>query len=100
MELLATLEAEARAHFQAAAADPPRAVAPLSEPWFYLIIRQWQAWQNGVPPTREWLGYGGQNPYLLQAFEALDRARDTARQTSRPKEDPAAFAARIKAQVS
>lgn len=35
------------------------------------IIRQYQCWQNGIPPGREWRGRGGQNPRLLACFERL-----------------------------
>lgn len=56
---------------------------------------QWAEWQRGIPSSREWCGRNGQNPYLLQAFGALERARSAAAQPPAP--DPKALLERMKA---
>lgn len=63
-----------------------------------MIAAQWGDWGNGIPPGRSFKGRGGQNPRLLQAFGALDRALSRwqreqerkSRQTAKPSifEDP------------
>lgn len=62
---------------------PSAGLRPFTLPWFGAIVRQWQDWQRGIPPSREWSGRSAQNPFLLEAFAALDRAENRAR--SKPK---------------
>jgi hypothetical protein len=45
-------------------------------PLFLSLFDRWQAMQQGLPPVAG--GYQDQNPHLLQAFRALDRARSWA----------------------
>jgi hypothetical protein len=65
----------------------------------------WLDWERGIPPTREWLGRGGQNPRLLAAFAALDRAKVKAEKQAQqqppglPRESREAFERRVRAQV-
>lgn len=55
----------------------------MSLPWFSQIIREWQDWKNGIPPSREWSGRAAQNPHLLAAFNAINRAEGRANETRR-----------------
>lgn len=66
------------------------------------IAAQWQAWKNGIPPTKKWKGRDGMNPRLLRAFVTLDKAEYRAtkeRSETRARETPEAFMARIKSEV-
>jgi len=68
------------------------------------IERQWMDWRRGIPPSRDWRGRGGQNPWLLRAFECLDQAEARAKaapvwRQPQAVESPAAFAARVKASI-
>jgi hypothetical protein len=56
---------------------------PLSLWWFGQVIREWMDWKNGIPPSREWSGRAGQNPHLLDAFAAINRAEGRANETRR-----------------
>lgn len=67
--LLRQLEEEAYQQFLC-----PEYPAPFSLPVFDEIAAMWRDWQHGIPPGREWRGRGAQNPRLLEAFAALERA--------------------------
>lgn len=54
---------------------------PWSVTWFPILGRQWRDYQKGVVPSREVLGRAGQNPHLLAAFSALDRAEARSQET-------------------
>lgn len=47
------------------------------DPDLQAIYQQWRDWARGIPPGREWLPRGRQNPRLLLAFAALDAAQDS-----------------------
>jgi hypothetical protein len=75
------LEVEAHARFSyqpESGLDPPQ----YSEPVFNEIEAQWVEWKRGIPPTVEWLGRGGQNPFLLAAFAQLHQAEHRAQEPS------------------
>lgn len=52
---------------------PPTFSAP-DAVLFARIVEEWGAWKQGIPPSSEWAGLNAQNPHLLRAFAALDRA--------------------------
>jgi hypothetical protein len=81
---------------------PPQQQKGYSRPLFGRIFEMWVDWQRGVPPSREWKGRGAQNPRLLQAFAALDRARARINASSPEggRETPEAFAARVRREVA
>lgn len=78
---------------------------PLSGLLFGELAAAWLDWtERHIPPTRKWRGRGGQNPWVLQAFGALDRARARAqaeaeRKAGGSRESGPAFAARIQREV-
>lgn len=57
---------------------------PYSSPLFPVIAAQWADWKRGISPTRKPKGRGGQNPLLLECFDALDRAEARAHANARP----------------
>ena len=66
---------------------------------FESLFLRWQAWRGGILPGAT-PGAGRQNPRLLAAFAALDRAAHRAEEARRPRpvrpqESAAAFAARV-----
>jgi hypothetical protein len=68
------LEGEALAGFRVAyASGKPK---PWSDWAFSVVFAQWQAWENGIPPTAG--GYAQQNPRLLDAFARLSHAKTQA----------------------
>ena len=78
---------------------------PFSLPLFGTLAGAWQDWRNGIPPGREWVGRGAQNPWLLLAFAALDRAQATAQgeareSLGRQRESRESFEARITREVT
>lgn len=89
--MLNRLEEEARTNFLR-----PGCAPEFSSDVFFSLVAQWRAWQRGIPPSRAWLGYGGQNPYLMAAFAVLDKAEAEARairenRAARRGESPAEF---------
>ena len=75
-----------------------------SLPLFGQIAEEWAAWKNGIPPSSQWGGLNAQNPRLLRAFAALDRAETRADKLlidpEREREAPARNAAEMKARQS
>lgn len=42
------------------------------------MYQRWQAWRRGIVPTTQPVGYGAQNPNLLDAFAVLDVVSEAA----------------------
>lgn len=78
-----------------------RRAKPFSLPLFSDLAARWSAWQKGITPNGQ--GYSRQNPRLLLAFDALDRAEAKSRpepsQPTGPAESPQAFQQRIQREV-
>lgn len=70
---------------------------PFTVPLFGRLAAEWQDWERGIPPTREWRGRGALNPHWLAAMAVLGRAASGAK--APPKEDSKSFAARVRAEV-